>query len=145
MSKKYLRNQEAWVRRNKARVGGYVEVVKSSKSHEKGWGNSWVNPEMNMSIGKTFLILSIDSNNSSGIELNDASTLKYPYFVLKVVSKPKNITIIEEDIYLKGNRVIFNPDGAIQVGCIPVSYEQVKSIYKHSTKLNKKWKTKKSK
>lgn len=109
------------------KVGDTVRVVRKAKSDENGWDNDWI-AEMDAFVGLTGVICK--DSKGTGFEL-DETGYKFPFFVLEKVSdKAPDV----ERIGPYG--VTYNPNGkSIQVGCTPVYFSQVKSIYEHMLKL----------
>lgn len=71
--------------------GGKVKVICKAFDNEKGWQNSWVEPEMDWAVGRTFVVQSVQWN---GVFLNinypnheRTLHLGFPYFVLKKVKQ----------------------------------------------------------
>lgn len=71
------------------KVGDKVKVLKSCKSYEKGWGNTWAE-DMNSYVGKICTIFK--DSGESGFKLerdNGEYGYCFPYFVLEKVEEKK--------------------------------------------------------
>jgi len=99
IEKVYEVMQEAWVELYNVEVGDVVKVLRTAKTRELGWVNSWV-PEMKP--GRELKVTSITKNNVNleNVASRYGSSLGYPFYVLEPVKKAE--PVIEITIKVNG-------------------------------------------
>lgn len=79
--KRYIKNQNAWLKRNNIKGGDLLFAKTASPSWYKGWNNSW-NDHMNQVVGKTNRFREANGQFGIGLFLD---RFYYPYFIFKKV------------------------------------------------------------
>jgi len=71
------------------RPGDVVRIQRAAKSHERGWGNSWV-VDMDDQVGHLGIVTYVDRfRHDVTLDMGDDHNYGYPAFVLKLVQRQK--------------------------------------------------------
>jgi hypothetical protein len=129
------RNYEKLVIAAGLEVGDAVKVAFAVPSRSMGWGGDWSTSYMEGAVDNVYRVEDVDSEGCMQLSYRDSDGDSY-YFPVHCLEKVDQSELPEvgPDIVIYDYQVKFLEDGSLTIGCINVSYEEVRTIADHAEK-----------
>lgn len=122
----YAAMQAEWVKLTGVKKGDTVRITREFTENEQGF--SYWTSRTNSTVGQTFVIGEVNKDYIA----NSGMTIGYPYYILEVVTVPKEVKLTE------GNVRTVNTDGkTIDCGCVHLTVANAKKAIKLFEDLDK--------
>jgi len=67
-------------------VGDTIKVLRKADDHEMGWGEEWLNTEMDKLVGKEFVVADVSENSGFLVKI-EGDDWFVPFFVCELMKK----------------------------------------------------------